>query len=79
MAPETFSGEDPQELQQRISWVLEHPGMSLWLKQALRGGLSRDPVAVLNDLEILNATLREACKFRIKSEFAGISPARRKF
>lgn len=42
----------------RISYVLEHPGMSSWLKQTLKSALDRSPVDILNDLEILEATLR---------------------
>jgi hypothetical protein len=46
-------------LDEKISFVLNHPGMSAWLKHALREALPRDPVSVLNDLEILNLILRE--------------------
>jgi hypothetical protein len=44
---------------QRIAWVLAHPGTSAWLKDALRAARERDPVEVLNELEILNLLLRE--------------------
>lgn len=43
---------------QRIGCVLEHPGMSGWLKGALRSALDGDPVHTLNDLEILKLLLR---------------------
>lgn len=39
--------------QTRISWVLDHPHMSEWLKQALRSAHGRDPVALQNDVELL--------------------------
>lgn len=39
--------------EQRIAWTINHPDMSGWLKEALRTALEQDPVAVLNDLEIL--------------------------
>lgn len=47
-----------KETDARIGWVLAHPGMSLWLKETLGAALERDPVDVLNDLEILNHLLR---------------------
>ena len=36
-----------------IAWVLEHPHMSDWLKQALRTADGRDPIALHNDVEML--------------------------
>ena len=50
----------------RIAWVLAHPGMSRWLKDALRTALDRDPVAVLSDLEMLNTLLRPRSEAQIK-------------
>lgn len=52
---------DPSNLRQaemRIEWVLAHPKMSPWLKEALRSALDRDPIDVLNELEILAILLR---------------------
>ena len=37
----------------RISWVLEHPYMSDWLKQALRTADGLDPIGLQNDVEML--------------------------
>ena len=51
----------------RITWVLDHPRMSLWLKTALKSALERNPIALLNDLEILNQLLQEYCLERIKA------------
>jgi hypothetical protein len=51
---------------QRIAWILAHPGTSAWLKDALRGARQRDPVEVLNELEILNLLLRIDCDARIR-------------
>lgn len=48
--------------QSRIEFVLNHPGMSAWLKDTVRTALDRDPVEVLNDLEILNQLLRVRCE-----------------
>lgn len=39
--------------QARISWVLDHPHMSDWLKQALRSADDTDPIALQNDVEML--------------------------
>jgi hypothetical protein len=52
--------------EQRIAWVLAHPGTSAWLKDALRGARERDPVEVLNELEILTLLLRNDCDARIR-------------
>lgn len=52
--------------EQRIAWVLAHPGTSAWLKDALRAARERDPVEVLNELEILNLLLRADCDARIR-------------
>jgi hypothetical protein len=43
---------------ERIAWVVAHPGMSPWLKAALNGATQCHPVEVQNDLEILNLLLR---------------------
>lgn len=51
---------------QRIAWILAHPGTSAWLKAALRAARERDPVEVLNELEILNLLLRTECEARIR-------------
>ena len=42
----------------RIAWVLDHSGMSLWLKGALRGALEQDPIAIVNDAQLLTDLLR---------------------
>lgn len=47
-----------QEAERRISWVLDHPHVSAWLKDALRNALTCDPVVVLNDVEMLRELLR---------------------
>lgn len=44
--------------EERIQWVLDHPGMSDWVKGALRTARDCNPVDVINDLEILNTLLR---------------------
>jgi hypothetical protein len=39
--------------------MLDDPGISDWLKEALRSALERDPVDALNDALVLAATLEE--------------------
>lgn len=36
---------------ERIAWILAHPRMSPWLKEALKGTRNRNPIEVLNDLK----------------------------
>lgn len=62
-----------QTNEERIEWVLAHPRMSHWLKEALRGARDRDPVEVLNELEILNLLLRTECEFRIRMAFSDLT------
>jgi len=50
-----------RQIDERITWILNHPGISLWLKTALETALDRDPIAVVNDLEVLNSLLRTRC------------------
>lgn len=53
---------DLTKANQQIDWVLQHPDMSLWLKTTLKAALQRDPLAVSNDLELLNCVLRPWCE-----------------
>ncbi len=55
-------------IDEQISFVLDHPGMSVWLKSALRDALPRDPICVLNDLEILNLILRKRSAILISEQ-----------
>lgn len=64
----------PHTNEERIAWVLAHPRMSAWLKEALRGARERDPVEILNDLEILNLLLRSQCETEIGTAFSGSTP-----
>ena len=50
--------EAERTVEEQLSFVMAHPGMSEWLKNALRSALERDPIEVFNDLEILNLILR---------------------
>jgi hypothetical protein len=50
--------EARRAVEEQISFVLSHSGMSAWLKNALSSALDRHPIEVLNDLEILNLILR---------------------
>jgi hypothetical protein len=51
-----------EQANKRIQFVLDHPGLSPWLKEAVSSALERDPVEVLNDLEIINVTLKYRCE-----------------
>lgn len=51
------SGDELQEAERRIEWVLAHPGMSPWVKDALQTALDRDPIDILNELEMLRVLL----------------------
>lgn len=57
----------------QISSILQHPGMSDWLKQALRDAAARDPDAVLNDLEILDLVLRTRVRRTLAKQDAQFS------
>lgn len=58
MAASQSPGELLLEAEKQIAWVLAHPGMSDWLKDAIRTAADCDPVNLLNDLEILCLVLR---------------------
>lgn len=63
-----FSGNGPQfEAEAHIAFILEQPGISDWLKRALREALPRDPITVINDLEILNLVLRQRSEALVSS------------
>lgn len=66
-ANERFQGMEAQA-DQRIAWILAHSGTSEWLKESLRAALVCDPVALLNDLEMLNQILEPRAKNQIKKE-----------
>jgi len=64
-----------KEADDRISYVLAHPGMSPWLKQALRTALECDPTTVLNDLEILNTILHPRSETLISLQLTDLPQA----
>lgn len=45
----------------RTNWVLAHPGFSAWLKTALAESRGRDPIELLNELEVLDSLIRARC------------------
>lgn len=55
-----------KEAEDRIDWVLSHSDMSDWLKEALRGGRERNPVDLLNDLELLDHLLKRRAEEQIE-------------
>lgn len=60
-------------IEEQISFVLGHPRMSVWLKSALSDALHRDPISVLNDLEILNLILRSRSECLIVEKFDSLN------
>ena len=54
----------------RIAWVLDHPAMSPWLKEALRAAVRSDPVASANDAEILRHLLQHRAQAWTRKTFA---------
>ena len=51
-------GDDLREAERQIAWVLDHPHISAWLKDALRAALLCDPIVVVNEVEMLRELLR---------------------
>ncbi len=62
-----------KEIDVRIAWIMAHPGISSWLKDALRDAIERGPIDVLNDLEILNHLLRARSHALIHSTLVAAS------
>lgn len=54
---------------EQIDWVLSRPNMSPWLKNALTTARGRDPVDILNDLDILDYLLRTRSNAQIRSAY----------
>ena len=50
-----------------IAWVLEHPHMSDWLKQALLTADRLNPIALQNDVEMLKHLVVARCHARIEA------------
>ena len=43
----------------RLAWALGHPAVSDWVKRGLASARQRDPVEVLNDLELMTHVVRQ--------------------
>jgi hypothetical protein len=54
----------------RIAWVLDHPQMSGWIKQAIRSADGLDPVSLQNDVEILRELITSRAQLQIEIELA---------
>jgi hypothetical protein len=63
-------GNDMQDPDAQIAWVLAHPAINPWLKQALSTALDRDPVQMLNDLEILRTILARRAEIFVERQRA---------
>lgn len=77
MATEQSADHRLKVAEERIQWVLDRPGMSDWVKGALRTARERNPVDVLNDLEVLNALLRTHAEARVDLALVRPEPGRR--
>lgn len=51
--------EDNSNIDAQISFVLAHPAISAWLKDALSSARKVDPISIMNDLEILICIMRQ--------------------
>ena len=56
----------------RIAWVLEHPHMSEWLKQALRTANGLDPIALQNDVEMLKSLVVSRSHAQIEAAMGSV-------
>ena len=61
-----------KEAEDRIDWVLAHPGMSDWLKQALKDARDRDPLDLLDDLEMLDQLLRRRAEAQYRQSLSQV-------
>lgn len=59
----------------RITWVLDHPHTSGWVKEALRGAEGIDPVTLQNDVEMIRHLLLPRCQAQIDLAVAETSIA----
>ena len=55
----------------RISWVLDHPHMSGWLKDALRSARTLDPVEAQNAVEMLRHLILPRATAQIELALSG--------
>jgi len=53
-----------------IDAILGDPAASFWIKAALRSALSRDPVDVANDADLLAQVLELRCRSILKNSTA---------
>ena len=51
---------------QQIEWLLGNDGTSPWLKVALKGAVTCDPVSIFNDVKILYQLLRKRSVARVR-------------
>ncbi len=55
-----------------IAWIESHPGVSDWLKEAVKSARDRDPVSLLNDLEILRVLMQLEANAELSKIYGGI-------
>ena len=52
-------GGEIQLVRDRFEWALAHPDVSDWVKSSLTSARPRDPIDVLNDLELMTHIVRQ--------------------
>ena len=51
--------QEVRVVKDRLAWGLGHPAVSDWVKRGLESARQRDPVEVLNDLELMTNVVRQ--------------------
>ena len=51
--------QEVRVVKDRLAWALGHPAVSDWVKRGLASARQRDPVEVLNDLELMTHVVRQ--------------------
>ena len=51
--------QEVRVVKDRLAWALGHPAVSDWVKRGLASARQRDPVEVLNDLELMTNVVRQ--------------------
>ena len=61
MLPELAGDEE------RIEWALDHPGLSSWLKDALRNARDQDPSVLTTEVELLRSLILPWAQSRVQA------------
>ncbi|MDT7952516.1 MAG: hypothetical protein RQ966_13515 [Acetobacteraceae bacterium] len=74
-APFALESVATKEHDDQIAWLLAHPGVSDWLKAALRSGTACNPVELMNDIDLLSFVLRRRAQAVIATVLPQPPPA----